>query len=119
MKQLLWVDGYRDFSDELCQTWLSSNIEGYEDYSIYWVKSVEGFSNHISALGMPDAICLGDDLIDGNNSYDCVVNLMNYCMDNGNPVMPQYYYLTVNPELINKMCEIYASYKIYVEGDDF
>jgi len=118
IKTLLWLDDIRDpFSKP---EWLIfSPIE--EPYEIIWAKSYNDFIRYINKLGLPTAICFDHDLgiehiEDYSNQklnsltsyqpsyddfiektgYDCAKWLIDYCIDNDEP-LPLYNIQSANP----------------------
>ena len=118
MKTLLWLD---DTRNPLENNWLVfSPIE--QPFDVVWVKSYNQFCYTILLNGLPDAICFDHDLglqVDPNaefktingeissfslnlyndeekTGYDCAKWLVNYCIDNNEP-LPLYNIQSANP----------------------
>lgn len=133
MKNLLWLDDYRNPFD-IETDWLIFSPIG-RDVNVNWVKSYYEFCEWIKTNGLPDAICFDHDLgklietellkngyskkearkMKGQekNGYDCAKFLVEYCLDN-NLKIPSYSIQSANPvgrENISCLLENYNASK--------
>jgi len=105
---LLWLDDIRNIHQD--EGWIVfSPIPKYDLTEIVWVKSYKEFVKHIEKYGLPDGICFDHDLADEHytndinpndyqekTGYDCAKWLINYCMDNNEP-LPKWNVQSANP----------------------
>lgn len=119
---LLWLDDLRDPSEEMWRNHIAKNIANPLRYNIVWVKDYNEFTSYIKNNDMPYLVSFDHDLADEHytperfwNNYeeskkyqesqnysektglDCARFLIEYCQDNHNGELPNYYVHSYNP----------------------
>lgn len=137
LKTLLWLDDVRNpFEDDWLPLWAPR-----KDYSeVVWVENFQEFTDWISENGLPYCICFDHDLADEHytpahlwedyqaskqyqerqnytekTGYDCAKWLVDYCMDNEEPI-PPYRVHSANPVGRDNIISYLENYKNNVDG---
>lgn len=106
MKELLFLDDNRDPHDDKFKNFLP-----HTDYeTIHWVKNYTQFALYLEVHGLPHAISFDHDLGKEKSGKDAANFLVEYCMDNDEP-LPEFYAHTANPVGERNIMELLFNFK--------